>query len=78
MVEPSKTLNQQPKTTENLNIMDIKSVAIEYLKTSRKLFKTIRQAKNVFEAAGATKNSTSFLMKKILQKCKNIETISCL
>ena len=58
--------------------MDIKSVAIEYLKTSRKLFKTIRQAKNVFEAAGATKNSTSFLMKKILQKCKNIETISCL
>lgn len=78
MVEASKTLNQQPKTTENLNIMDIKSVAIEYLKTSRKLFKTIRQAKNVFEAAGATKNSTSFLMKKILQKCKNIETISCL
>ena len=41
--------------------MDIKSVAIEYLKTSRKLFKTIRQAKNVFEAAGATKNSTSLL-----------------
>ena len=78
MVEASKTLNQQPKTTENLNIIDIKSVAIEYLKTSRKLFKTIRQAKNVFEAAGATKNSTSFLMKKILQKCKNIETISCL
>ena len=78
MDEASKTLNQQPKTTENLNIIDIKSVAIEYLKTSRKLFKTIRQAKNVFEAAGATKNSTSFLMKKILQKCKNIETISCL
>ena len=61
LVEASKTLNQQPKTTENLNIIDIKSVAIEYLKTSRKLFKTIRQAKNVFEAVGATKNSTSLL-----------------
>ena len=39
--------------------MDIKSVTIEYPKTSRKLFKTIRQAKKVSQISGAGKDYTS-------------------
>ena len=37
----------QPKSFENPNIADIKSVITEHWKTSHKLSKTIRQAKKV-------------------------------
>ena len=46
-VKQSKIITQKPKTFENPNIVDIKLVIIEHLKTSHKLSKTIRQAEKV-------------------------------
>ena len=46
-VKQSKIITQQPKTFENPNIVDIKSVIIEHPKTSHKLSKTIRLAEKV-------------------------------
>ena len=43
----SKINTYQPKSFENPNIVDIKSVITEHPKTSQKLSKTIRQAKKV-------------------------------
>ena len=40
----SKIIIHQPKTFENSNIIDIRSVITEHPKTSHKLSKTIRQA----------------------------------
>ena len=59
MVKRSKIITQKPKAIKNPNIFDMKSVTIEYLKTSRKLSKTIRQAKKVFQVSGAGKNYNS-------------------
>ena len=42
-VKQSKIITQQPKTFQNPNNPDIKSVIIEHPKTSRKLSTTIRQ-----------------------------------
>ena len=42
-VKQLKTITQQPKTFQNPNIVDIKSVIIEYPKTSYKLSKIIIQ-----------------------------------
>ena len=47
MVKPSKVITQQPKTKENSNIIDIKSITVEHPKTSCKLSKITRQTKNV-------------------------------
>ena len=44
---------------ENPNIINIKSVTIEHPKTSRKLSKTIKQAKKFSQVGGAIKNFTS-------------------
>ena len=55
---------QQPKTLENQNIIDTKSVTIEHPKTFRNLSKTIKQAKQVFQVDGAGKNSISPLYSK--------------
>ena len=46
-VKQSKIITYQPKTFENPNIVDIKSVITEHPKTSHKLSKAIRQAKYV-------------------------------
>ena len=43
-VKQSEITTYQPKTFENPNIVDIKSVITEHPKTSHKLSKTIRQA----------------------------------
>ena len=43
----SKIMTQQPKTFENPNIVDIKSVIIEHANISHKLSKTIRQSEKV-------------------------------
>ena len=43
----SEIVTQQPKTFENPNIVDIKSVIIEHPKSSHKLSKTIRKAEKV-------------------------------
>ena len=43
----SEIVTHQPKTFENSNTADIKSIITEHPKTSHKLFKTIRQAKKV-------------------------------
>ena len=42
-----KIITYYPKTYENPNIVDIKSVITEYPKTSHKLSKTIRQAEKL-------------------------------
>ena len=54
LLKTSKIITQQPKTIENTNIIDIKSVIIKHPKT-------IRQAKKILQVGGAGKNSTSLL-----------------
>ena len=56
-----KIIHQKQKTIEKINIIDLKSVTTEYPKTSSKLAKTIRQAKDFSQLCGAGKNSTSSL-----------------
>ena len=46
-VKQLKIITQQPKTCENPNIVDIKSVITEHPKTSHQLSKPIRQAEKV-------------------------------
>ena len=46
-VKQSEIITYQPKTFENPNIVDIKSVITEHPKTSHKLSKTKRKAKRV-------------------------------
>ena len=46
-LKQSKVITYQPKTFENPNIVDKKSIITEYPKTSHKLSKTMRQAKKV-------------------------------
>ena len=46
-LKQSKVITYQPKTFENPNIVDKKSIITEYRKTSHKLSKTMRQAKKV-------------------------------
>ena len=46
-VKQSQIITCQPKTFENANIVDIKSIITEHPKTLQKLFKTIRQAEKV-------------------------------
>ena len=52
----SKIFTQQPKTSENTNIADIKSDTIEHSKNFRKLSKAVRQAEKVSQVIGAGKN----------------------
>ena len=49
LVKRSKIIAQLPKTIGNPKLIDIKSVTTEHPKTSRKLSKTIRQTKRVFQ-----------------------------
>ena len=44
LVKQSEIISYQPKTFENPNIVDIKSVITEHPKTSHKLSKIIRKA----------------------------------
>ena len=60
-VKQSKMITQEPKTFENSNIVDIKSVIIEHPKTSHKLSKTVRHAEKVFQVGC---NSEHFLNEK--------------
>ena len=46
-VKRSEITTYQPKTFENPNIVQIKSIITEQPKASRKLFKTIREAEKV-------------------------------
>ena len=62
-----KIINYQPKTFENPNIADIKSVITEHPKTSHKLSETIRQAEEVGSNSSLysdTKKSEIFLNAK--------------
>ena len=72
LVKRSKILAQQPRSIENPKTVDIKLVFIEYPKTSRKLSKTIIQAKKVGFVKSSNsplyseaKKSENFLNKKI-------------
>ena len=63
-----KIINYQPKTFENPNIADIKSVITEHPKTSHKLSETIRQAEEVGSNSSLysdTKKSEIFLKQKM-------------
>ena len=57
LVNWSKIITQQPKSLENPNIIEIKSVIIEHQKTSRKLSKVTRQAVKVSQVSGSGKSS---------------------
>ena len=46
-IKQPEAITYQPKTFENPNITDIKSVIAEHLKTSHKLSKTIKKGKKV-------------------------------
>ena len=59
LVKQPKITAYQPKTLENPNYVGIKSVIIEYIKTSHKLSKTIKQATNLSQVTSAKKNSYS-------------------
>lgn len=58
LVIRSEIITQQPNTLENPNFIDIKSITIEHLKTSHKLHKTIRQAKEISRVIEPGKDST--------------------
>ena len=47
LVKRSKVIVQQPKTTEDPNTVDIKSVIVTHPKTSHRLFKTVKNAQRV-------------------------------
>ena len=73
-VKQSKIITYQHKTFENSNIVDIKSIIAEHLKTSHKLSKTIRQAEKVgFNSP--LYSSLKFFKRK---KCENNKTRTCL
>ena len=64
MVKQSKIITPQPKTIENPNVIDKKSVTLEHPKISHNLSKSLRQAKKIPQVSSAGKNSTSLLYKK--------------
>ena len=47
LVKRSKVIVQQPKTIEDPNTVDIKSVIVTHPKTSHRLFKTVKNAQRV-------------------------------
>ena len=59
LLSDQKIITQQLKTVEKQNIIGIKSVTIEHPIASRKLSKTIKQAKKVSQAGGFGKKSSS-------------------
>ena len=65
----NQIVTQQPKTLENQNIFDIKSVTIQHPKISHKLSKTIRQAKMISQL-DAGKSFNKPLYSKIIKSEK--------
>ena len=59
-VKQSNVITYQPKTFENPNIVDIKSVTTERPETLHKLSKTIRQAEKVGSSSNAKQNVKTF------------------
>ena len=59
-VKQSNVITYQPKTFENPNIVDIKSVTTERPETLHKLSKTIRQAEKVGSNSNAKQNVKTF------------------
>ena len=72
----SEIITYQPKSFENPNIVNIKSVIIEHPKTSHKLPKAIRYTEKFFQVLSLytdIKNGKLFKQKK----CKNSKTNTC-
>ena len=69
-VKQSEIITYQPKTFENSNIADIKSVITEHPKTSHKLSKTEKVGSNSSLQSDAQKKKIFFKRKK----CKNNKT----
>ena len=59
-VKQSNVIRYEPKTFENPNIVDIKSVTTERPETLHKLSKTIRQAEKVGSNSNAKQNVKTF------------------
>ena len=57
-------ITYQPKTFENPNIVDIKSVIAEHPKTSYKLCKTIKKGENVGFNRSLNSDTKHFLNEK--------------
>ena len=62
-LKKTKVITHQPKTVENPNSLDIKSVIIEHPKTSNKL--SIRQAEKYFQVVS---NSSSYIYWTLREK----------
>ena len=72
-VKQSEIITYQPKTFQNPNIVDIKSVITEHAKTSHKLSKTIRKAEKVSSNSSLysdTKKSEKILNEKNVKRAK--------
>ena len=61
LIKGPKIIFQKPKTLEKPNILDIKPVIMKHPKTSRKLFKTIKQVEKVSQVVCAGRKSDSFV-----------------
>ena len=64
MVKQSEMITYQPKTFENPNIVDIKSVIAEHPKTSYKLCKTIKKGEKVGFNRSLNSDTKHFLNEK--------------
>ena len=76
-MKQSKIITYQPKTFENPNIVDIKSVIAGHPKASHKLSKAVGQAEKLGSNSSLysdTKKSEKLLNKK---KCKINKTSTC-
>ena len=74
MVKQSKTITQQPKHFDNVNI---KSVITEHPNTSYKLSKTIRQAEKVSSSSSLysdTQKSLNSLNKRNIKTAKQVDS----
>ena len=71
-VKQSNIITYQPKTFENPNIIDMKSVITEHRKSLHKLSKTKRQAEKVSQVS-----SNSSLYSDIKKKWKSFELKKC-
>ena len=70
LIKQPKITFQQPKTIENPNIVDIKSVNIEYPKTLNRVSKSMGQAKKVSQISCAGKKFDSLYIVKKKKKWK--------
>ena len=67
-IKQTNIITHQPKSFKIPNIIDIKSITIEYQKTFHQLSKTIRHGKNVCQVFGSGKNCNNPLYNKTTKR----------